>query len=54
MWEAIASNARRSWVLVSLMGVLLIALGGTIGLAIEPQVGGYFGISAAVLVWLVL
>lgn len=54
MWEAIASNARRSWLLVSLMGLLLIALGGTIGLVVEPQVGGYFGVSAAVLVWLVL
>jgi heat shock protein HtpX len=54
MWEAIASNARRSWLLVSLMGVVLIALGGTLGLAIDPQVGGFFGVAAAVALWLVL
>ncbi len=54
MWEAIASNERRSWVLVSLLGIVLIALGGTIGLAVEPHVGGFFGVAAAVALWLIL
>ena len=54
MWDAIASNERRSWLLVGLMGVVLIALGGTIGLVIDPQVGGYFGVAAAVALWLIL
>ncbi len=36
MWEAIASNKRKSFFLIALMGLLLIALGGSIG-------GAWFG-----------
>lgn len=86
MWEAIASNQRRSLWLVGLMGVVLALLGAVIGLAVavsmgaglsdlgrdgpprwgvlesrplveqvlDAQWGAYFGIAAAVLVWLIL
>lgn len=54
MFEAIASNERRSWMLISLMGALLVLLGGTIGLSLDPTVGGYFGVAGAVAVWLAL
>lgn len=87
MWEAIASNQRRSLWLVGLMGIVLALLGALIGLTIamtagagwsdwsgldaspraavpgsrplmeqvlEAQGGAYFGIAAAVLVWLIL
>jgi heat shock protein HtpX len=78
MWEAIASNQRRSVWLISLMGLLLVLLGAVIGLVIGSlvldvgrtsgargapsligelvgsQSGVYFGIAAAVLVWLIL
>jgi heat shock protein HtpX len=54
MWEAIASNERRSWLLISLMGGLLVALGGVIGLYVEPHAGGYFGVAVAVVLWLIL
>ena len=54
MWEAIASNQRRSWVLISLMGVLLVLLGGMIGLGIDARVGGYYGVMAALAIWLIL
>ncbi len=56
MWEAIRSNRRRSWILVFVMGILLAALGWTIGMAADPRpdVGGLAGVSLAVLIWLVL
>lgn len=38
MWEAIRSNQRRSWMLLSLMGVLLVILGAAIGMAV---IGGF-------------
>ncbi len=37
MWEAIASNKRRSWILIGIMGVLLVGLGYVIGAAIYLQ-----------------
>lgn len=87
MWEAIASNRRRSFWLICLIGALLVLLGAVIGLAIAmlaggrphfyhvtpdlgpqapftlpafwdqvvaAQAGAYFGISAAVLIWMLL
>jgi heat shock protein HtpX len=54
MWEAIAANRRRSWMLISVMGVLLIGLGFTVGMSIEPNQGGAIGVFAAVILWLVL
>jgi heat shock protein HtpX len=54
MWEAIRQNRRRSFVLITLMAIILIALGAAIGMYIDPQQGVVFGTGAAVLVWLVL
>src|SRR5688572_13731282 len=53
MWEAIAANKRRSLVLISLMGVLLIAVGYAVGAMIDPG-AGVFGILFAVALWAVL
>ncbi len=79
MWEAIASNRRRSMWLIGLMGVILALLGAVIGLTLALYLGGgdvharglqparplaeelfaarnglYFGITAAVVIWLVM
>lgn len=42
MWEAIASNRRRSWLLIGLMGVILVALGAVIG-ALVSSYGADYG-----------
>ncbi len=54
MWEAIASNQQRSRVLIALLGMVLIALGAAIGMAIasDVPVGACLGIGVAVVVWL--
>jgi heat shock protein HtpX len=54
MWEAIQSNKRRSWILIGLMGVLLVALGFGVGYAWAPGMGGAVGAVAALGVWLIL
>lgn len=54
MWEAIRSNQRKSWLLIGLMGVLLLALGAVIGASVEPQGGAPFGMAIAAGLWLVL
>lgn len=41
MWEAIAQNKRRSWLLIGVMGVLLLGLGYVIGSVIYLQVFPY-------------
>lgn len=53
MWEQIASNRRRSALLVVVMAALLGALGWALA---ESQVegGGPFGVAFAAAVWLVL
>ena len=53
MWEAIAANKRRSLVLISLMGLLLISVGFAVGMMIDPA-GGVFGVLFAVALWAVL
>lgn len=53
MWEAIQSNQRRSWVLVSLMGVILVVLGASIGLIFSRE-GALFGAAGAVALWFIL
>jgi heat shock protein HtpX len=53
MWEAIAANTRRSWLLISLMGVVLISFGFAVGLMVDPE-GGVFGVFIAVALWLIL
>jgi heat shock protein HtpX len=55
MWEAIASNQRRSWMLIVLMGLILVGLGGAIGGAVTPaRESIVLGAGVAVVVWLVL
>ena len=51
MWEAIASNRRRSWVLVGLLGAMLVLLGFILGLGIDPEYGGGVGAALALVVW---
>jgi len=54
MWEAIRQNRRRSFFLITLMAIILVALGAAIGMYIHPQQGVVFGAGVAVVVWLVL
>lgn len=54
MWEAIASNQKRSWVLISLMGALLVLLGFLIGMVAHTEAGGAIGAVVALGLWLVL
>ena len=54
MWEAITSNRRRSRYLIALMGGLLVLLGFSIGMLVDPEMGGAVGAVVALLYWLVL
>jgi heat shock protein HtpX len=51
MWEQIASNQRKSVVLVVLMAALLFVLGYVAGEMIAPGGGGYIGLFVAFLLW---
>lgn len=51
MWEAIAANRRRSFVLILAMAVVLLALGVSIGAAADPQAGPPIGLAVALVVW---
>jgi heat shock protein HtpX len=53
MWDAIQANKRRSWLLISMMGALLVMVGYAVGLMAGPE-GGLVGLAAAVVLWLVL
>jgi heat shock protein HtpX len=53
MWQAIRQNRRRSYFLIGLMALVLVALGTTIGMYIHPQ-GAVFGAGVAVALWVVL
>src|SRR5262245_38701915 len=53
MWEAIAANTRRSWILISLMGVLLVGFGFAVGVVIDPG-AGLLGAGFAVTLWFIL
>jgi len=54
MWEAIRDNTRRSRLLISLMGAMLVVLGYLIGAATAGPDGGVFGALAALALWLVM
>jgi heat shock protein HtpX len=54
MWEAIASNRRRSRLLIAIMGALLVILGFGIGAVADPARGGPVGAVVALLYWLLL
>jgi heat shock protein HtpX len=51
MWEAIQANRRRSWILVSLMGVLLVLLGTAVGSAVAGPDAAVLGALGAVGLW---
>jgi len=54
MWEAIRANQRRSVLLITVIAVILLALGYIIGLYVEPHSGPWFGLVVAAALLLVL
>lgn len=54
MWELIKANKRRSFVLFSLMGLLLMLLGFFIGGAYLGEGGWVFGLVIAFSIWLIM
>ncbi len=54
MWEAIRSNHRRSTVLIWVMGFVLILLGYVIGYSFGDVNGGYVGMGAAFIIWIIM
>jgi len=53
MWEQIRANRRRSIMMISAMGALLVALGYGIGYAVVPE-QPFIGLAVAVGVWMIL
>ena len=54
MWELIRANKRNSVLLMVLMAAVLLLLGAVIGMAIFGPKGGFFGLTIATVIWLVL
>ncbi len=54
MWELIRANQRKSFWLFVCMGILLLALGYTIGSSFIPEGGGSFGVIIALGIWILL
>ena len=54
MWEIIQANRRKSVLLIVLLAGVLIGLGYLIGFSFDAQIGGFFGVAAATLIWVVL
>ena len=57
MWESIRANKRKSVLIICLMGVLLVALGGSIGGAVfgvDDLRGVVLGIFIASVIWFIL
>lgn len=55
MWELIKANQRKSFVMFTLMAIVLVGLGFVIGYAFDPEGGGaFFGIIVAVIVWIIM
>ena len=54
MWEIIRKNRFKSLLLLILMGIVLILLGLVIGVAVEPEGGGFFGILFALILYFIL
>jgi heat shock protein HtpX len=53
MWEIIRANQRKSAILVTLMGILLIAIGGITGYFMSGISGAVWGVIIATAVWLI-
>lgn len=54
MWELIRANKRNSIILMVLMAAVLLLLGYVIGLSVAGPDGGFLGLIAAAIIWLVL
>lgn len=54
MWDAIRKNKRRSYLLLIFMFLLMIALGVSIGLAVNPEAGGPIGGLVALGIYLLM
>jgi len=54
MWEQIRVNKRNSFLLISMMAMVLMGLGFILGLATGGPEGGWFGLIIATIVWLVM
>jgi len=54
MWELIQANRRKSVLLIVLLACVLIGLGYAIGFSLDAQFGGFFGVAAATLIWVIL
>jgi heat shock protein HtpX len=54
MWEVARINQRKSMLLVVIMSIVLLAMGYFIGLAINPEDGGFFGIIIATVIYFIL
>jgi heat shock protein HtpX len=53
MWEAIESNKRKSFFLIVLLALILLALGFVIGAAVDPDAAP-FGLLSALGLWIIL
>jgi heat shock protein HtpX len=51
MWEAIQANRRRSWILISSMGILLVLLGAAVGATLAGPDAATLGALGAVGLW---
>ncbi len=54
MWELIRANKRNSIILMTLMAVVLLALGYVIGALVFVAQGGLFGLVIAAVIWLIM
>ena len=54
MWEVARKNQRKSMFLIVIMSIVLISLGYFIGLAVNPEDGGFFGIFIATVIYFIL
>ncbi len=54
MWDAIRENRRRSWLLIGLMGMILLAVGALTGRLLIGPDGAVFGVLGAGAIWCTL
>ncbi len=54
MWELIQANKRKSAALIVLLACVLMGFGYSIGMALDLRNGGILGVSAAMIIWIVM
>ena len=54
MWEAIAANRRRSFIMLFVLALLLVALGFFVGGTYAGEEGGMLGLGGALVLWFFL